>query len=788
MKFFGDESKASNVPVTASETVKPIEATKKKGELSKLIDESVIETALVMFKTAPNFFATVNGIRMPVGLLLPVDRIGGLDRKATRKDDSKGQMLECIRNDEIQIYASPSMLGNESFMFIPTQQTLTNMDEYAFLRNAEYDLASVDVMGEAYSLGSRISFVDAVRVNSGEVPLSAFLGKAFKGDDSDDDNVSLDIDLVDDDSDDDSSYEFTGGSNNPPAPKPSASASSGRDPVLKDDSESQFVDLESMTSPFDGDDGFDDDNDDETDIDYSDIPASEPTYDNSDNGPVADATDYDVDDDDEENPFDNGDFDAFDAQLTVGTGDDGEPVYSEDVAEEAIKNAISRRFYSDDIVLEVSTVPFDMQFMRGMPPLAFPEDYDDQWLSGYLCQMAKAGNAELAKLHYDNIERLRENYLNLVSRSCEDIQRALDLSTSDTRYGKKMRKLNELRDQHHKSIQSDVSSRKQELSNDYNERREQYANNAAATARQQFDNLYRRQHDAQLSQLEPAAYERLESEYQSSLRELLADRRDKASKMLDSEINSALQVVTNEYRKRLEEEQKVADRIKKEMRDFLDENRKEEITRINVLKEELERKTSVSEVVAEYTARMDALSKEFEAKKVSFESEIAELNRLHALDLDNKEKETERRLNEAHKITDEVRSMLTEANRRYYDLDVKKEEEYKARLEALQQDKQMLSERMSAIMDSNKSSNKVSSYLVIAITVAALCIGTIAGGFILNMYSKSQAGGNNNSNSNGNNDVNQSAIIEEYQKRMDELEKQYGYQVSTEEASPEVTE
>lgn len=715
MMFFQNAKKADGSDESPS--VKTSGGGKKRNDLSKLIDESVPETALMLFQDAPNFATVMDGERMSVGLMLSVDRIGGLDKKASRTDPDKGQFLECIKNDVIQVYVTPEMLENDCILFIPTTETLEAMGEYSFLRAAPYTLTAVDSDGGIHTMDAELSLLQASQIGSGEMELSAFTG--VSSEDAEYEEVSSDNGFA-------------------------LSSDTGADGVEDD-------------TPFEGDsyDAYEDVFSDSADeVSYDDIPDIGNEASSSGNEP-------------DEPEIDSSEFEDIDETQTDESDEfeeSGEPVFDEDIGEDAVRTAFSRRFYSDDLGLEVSIDPFDVQFMRDNPVPAFSEDYDDQWLSGYLRRMAKDANLELRRMHANNISRLRENYFNLMARSCEDIQRTLDINDPKSPYGKKLRKLDERRQEYLNVVQDEIVKQKAELDAEYEKKREQYVENAIAAARQQYDNMYGRQHAAQVAQLEPAAYNRVEAGYQDQRRQILQRRRDEAGKLLDYRISDVMQVLTDEYRKRLDAEEARFAALRKAMQDFLDRNRKDEVTRVKVLSDELARNNKVAQTVAEYKQRMDALAAEHAAKKQAMEAEIQMLRRQQDEALRYKDEEFANKLADAQKQTSEMKNMLDEANRRYYELDERKDKDYETRMAALKDQNQVLSDKMTNIVETHKRTNTISAFLVVAILVAALAIGFIGGQWMRTSFSSHAA------------DTRTEAIVSEYERRMDELEKKYGVQ------------
>ena len=349
--------------------------------LAKLIDESVPETALLLFREASRFQVRVDGEMLYAGLLLPVERIGGLDKKASRSDPDKGQFLECIKNDTLQVYMTPELLDTGKILFIPTFETLSGMDEYGFLRAATYILATVSKDGAVQATDWELTLPQALSVAMEDLTLAEVLGIEEEEDTEED------------------------------AAEDSAEETPSELPTESNDED----------TPFDG--GEDVDTTADTEVTYDDIPDAPP---------------------DEADPEEDTEELVEETSEKSAEG----PVYKEDVDESQVRAAVSRRFYSDELGLEVTSAPFDAQFVHTTPPPALSEDYDEEWQGSYLRMSAKDANLELARMRENTVSRLREDYFNLVARSCEDIQRMLDMNDPQTAYGKRLKKLDAKRDEY----------------------------------------------------------------------------------------------------------------------------------------------------------------------------------------------------------------------------------------------------------------------------------------------------------------------------------------------------
>ena len=708
MKFFQNKASSEAEDEKPRAKVPALEPTPKKrgGGLSGLIDESVSETAVALMKSAQTskFRTVVSGTEMPVGLVLPVERIGGLDKKASRKDPDKGQMVECIRNDTLQVYAPMQLLEDDCIMFIPTQDTLVAMDEYSFLRSASYSLGAVDANGEVHDLQKEISFVDAMRVSNGEIPFSNFVGNTY-----DEGSRFVPDESVFDDIPDEEAVPAI--------------------PVDADDEDVPFEGgdpaAQRMLDEYIGDDNYDD------------IPEDVP--------------DESEEFEDEMPGSEYGEEEAYEEEP-----EEFAP-YTEDVTQEVLQRVLSRRFFANDLDLDVNLEVFDLQFLQDSPVPAFATDYNDDWLGGYVRQMAMNGNLELDRIHQNSIARLRENYFNLMSRACEDIQRQLDLDDSSTVYAQRLRRLEQMRNEVSTQAQEIARTRRAEINEEYEARRNMYIQEQMVLLRGQFDAKYSRQRDAKLEAAEASIFAEADMGYQAERRNILEQRRNEAIKLFDYAKSDALAVLTDQYHKYLDDEQAAFERIRGDIQRFVDDNRKDEIARIQVLAEEMERTDAVSRTADDYIARINVMNSEYEAKKAEYERMLESVRQEAEERLALQKREYEDKLLREREHISSMRGELEQTRSMYLSLDERKEKDYQARMESVRAEKDILADKMTHIVETHKHSNMVSAFLVVAILVAALAIGFILGQYVRSKYES---------------DYTDKAIIEQFNERMDEIERQ----------------
>ena len=688
----------------ASDIKHEAKAKKKKDGMFTIFQESVIETSVEEFKNNEAFIVEKDGENVFVAMLLKAEDIGGLGKKSKR-DEAKGQFIEEVRSGLIKTYMPEEFIENDEMVIIPDPATLSAMDEFMILVDAPYTVCYVHEDGSVDTTESAVTYENMSTVADGSADILDVLADAGES------WVDSEADSAEDDD----------------------STEAESESAVDTDSEDEIVE----------------------ETPSEDIPANEPA-----NLDLDDDTDFDgtVSDDIYENaPADDMPADEFVPEDDANAPLD-EPVAAADdveVTEEQMNEAITRRFYSDDLGLEISTEAFDAQFLHTNPYIPFDENRGDGWLNKYLNQMSKDANIEMRRMHQQNLFEMREMFYQLISKHSETIQHELDADDPATLYGQMLDAIKEKRAQARDNVDNRVSNRRKEIDEDWNKKLEQVGEDAKRSAEKQYRERFGRQHDEAIYRIEPDIRGQIDAEYDTSVREMHAKRRDDASKRMDYGITETLAEVSKLYMERLAQETEEYKSWRQRMNDFLDNNRKDEVAHDQALAEELAQKTKADKVLEEYTAKLKEQTEDFEAKKQSMKAEIEAMDRKTAAILHDKQIECNDRIAEMQKSLDDQKAQMAALLDKYAALDESKEQQYKARLAEVRDEKDTWSDKCEHIIAMHKKSNIVFAALAVVACVATLAIGTLIGSNLnLDFGSKNAS----------------KQVVQEFNSRMDKIE------------------
>lgn len=714
MGLFGKKDKSSaDAPVAQADVQTKTKGKKKKDMMSAILNESVTESAIETMRSESTLRIDREGETCFIGMLLDTNHesFGGLNKKS-RKDEDKGQIIELISSGRIATFIPQFLLDEEKLVIIPLMTTLDAMDEFEILTNAHYTIALTSEDGSVEDTECEASYDDFVQF-------------VLKGGDGMEFLASHGVDWAKDE-------DF----------------GSADEPYGYEDGDDSYSDDE---DPFGSDDGFDEseesDYEVESDAEEEDIPFS-----------GEDDVEYDDDDADEGES-------VYDEEPPVEDVDDeGEPDVVTDeapvepdveVPDEMVEKAITRRFYSDDLGLEVTTEPFDAQFLHANTYVPFDENRGEGWLNSYLNELSKDANVEMQHLHNTNLFEMREMFYDLLSKHCEQIQHDLDETDESTQYGQIMSALRDKRAERIDDVPAIVSRRRQDIDDAWNRALAQVGEDASRAAQQQYRDRYGKQHDEQVFRIEPTIRREIEDEYQDAVRELREERRADASKRLDYGITETLAEVSKIYMERLQHEREVYVGHRKRIADFLDDNRKDDIVRAQALAEELAQSEKADKVMAKYEQELKNRMTEFEVERQRLSADISNTERRAQERIADIKAECDRRVKELRDENEKLNKQVDSLLKQYAELDEKKSHEYEARLAEARDEKQAWSDKCDHIAAVHKKSSVLAITAVVVAVIASLAVGVIVG---TNMNL-----GLNASNAT-------QAITEEFNQRMDAIE------------------
>ena len=421
----------------------------------------------------------------------------------------------------------------------------------------------------------------------------------------------------------------------------------------------------------------------------------------------------------------------------------------------AMDQYITRKYYSDDLDLEVSSQPFDAMFMQSNPYVPFVEVEGDGWLNGYVNNLRRDANARLAKLHQENLLIMRERFMLILAKHCESIVKAVSTDDPSSRFGYALKTITNLRNTNIEKIKDTAEAYKREKEEDYQKRMRAEIENASNIARTNFINRYGKEHERELKDIEVELRNNIEAEFVSARDNLQMERKNEAKRQLDLGTTEALKLCADEYTKLIAAERKEYVRLQSVITDFQNDNMASDEARAQIMAEEHRRTNEVATVRSEYDSKFDNATKEFEAKLAvakaeieqntsEYQNKIKEIREQHEKELNQVVDQYNEKLgakdDEINKLNDLIATRDREMEvmvQKYADQDETINQKYRTQIEMLQSERDAWTEEANHMEHIHKYTDKLKITAMIVAIAAALGIGVIIGTAVTSSHVKS---------------------------------------------------
>lgn len=407
-----------------------------------------------------------------------------------------------------------------------------------------------------------------------------------------------------------------------------------------------------------------------------------------------------------------------------------------------IDNFIVRKFYSDDLGLEVSTEPFDAAIVSGnryQPFEYIPESVTcSEWLNEYINNLRADANTKLMRMHQENITMLREHYVLLVTRHCEDIVKALDINDPNTKYGAMKITLNQKRSDDASKLQDKIASEIAKLNDERTKMLQDKIEAARAAAINSFNREIAPTFEQKEKNIRNVMSTDIEVSYTEGLNAINAARREEAKRQLDIGINEILKNIHDEYAKMLAIEREEYNRLQGIISEFEKSNMAADMAHAQTIQAELDRSNKVAEIQTEYESKIGLIKSEFELKldaayedirrkSVEHNDQVSKLKEQHDVYVAKLEAARDDQVAKLNGEIDSLNEQLRAMSERYVELDQITNEKYKNQIDEIKSEREAWEERADHLEQMHKYTDRIKITVAIISVMAALGIGVIVG-------------------------------------------------------------
>ena len=707
MGIFNFGKKAKNVDGDSSSVVKKGKAPKKNKHQKKApLSYTALEPFVDSLYGENGFTYSYEGEQLGVVLVLPFSEIGGLTTsKEDKRNQSKGVFVTSINKGDFEVYYDEKLDEEEELVILANTESVDTLSDFSIVKDAEFRWSYFTRDGEVIET-DYVSTMSELMEN--RLDLENYFESVFDEDDEEDD--------------------------------------------IKSEPTEDLSELNALSGLGESD-VQDDNNSDENVVEVS-KPVDEPVFaplSNENVEPVnSEQTDVSQDNDFEEPEFgtnsNDGDYSdsdnidygySYDDNVDYDDGYDDElMIDDETVDENKVDEIVKQVLFENDLDLELPVDRFRDIYLSSSDNLLIPYYAEDgSWLTQEANRLIHEANDDIRRKVLSDGDIAHATYVQLLNDLAIKTSSLFDLN-GDNEYVKLISSANDIRSDEKGLTLEEIETYIAKRNEEYDERREAKGNEAKVNAMNTYDNQHRDKHDRQMAEYRRLELQEVDRRHNERIVEIKKQRRDSAQGYFETGVAKVLSTLGEHYVNIRKEQSDYANAWGDKLLQFLDDNRANDIARVEVMQRQLKDSEQIEKLKSESAAEIKNLKEKFDSEidlmRVSRENEIQIANRsieLLTAEKENLEKRldslSDRTSNDYHDLLTKYQNVtqdLAEAQTKASMFDIQK-----SQLEQRDREIENWKSQVDIVAKANDR-NKVAFFCVsVVAVVAALLVGMIAG-------------------------------------------------------------
>lgn len=705
--IFNFGKKAKNVDGDSSSVVKKGKAPKKNKHQKKApLSYTALEPFVDSLYGENGFTYSHDGEQLGVVLVLPFSEIGGLTTsKEDKRNQSKGVFVTSINKGDFEVYYDEKLDEEEELVILANTESVDTLSDFSIVKDAEFRWSYFTRDGEVIET-DYVSTMSELMEN--RLDLENYFESVFDEDDDEDDIKSEstedlselnalsglgESDVQDDNNSDENVVEVS-----KPVDEPVFAPLSNENPEPVNSEQTDVSQENDFEEPEFGTNSNDTDYSDSDNIDYG--------YSYDDN------VDYD---------------DGYDDELMI---DD------ETVDDNKVNEIVKQVLFENDLDLELPVDRFRDIYLSSSDNLLIPYYTEDgSWLTQEANRLIHEANDDIRRKVLSDGDIAHATYVQLLNDLAIKTSSLFDLN-GDNEYVKLISSANDIRSDEKGLTLEEIETYIAKRNEEYDERREAKGNEAKVNAMNTYDNQHRDKHDRQMAEYRRLELQEVDRRHNERIVEIKNQRRDSAQGYFETGVAKVLSTLGEHYVNIRKEQSDYANAWGDKLLQFLDDNRANDIARVEVMQQQLKDSEQIEKLKSESAAEIKNLKEKFDSEidlmRVSRENEIQIANRsieLLTAEKENLEKRldslSDRTSNDYHDLLTKYQNVtqdLAEAQTKASMFDIQK-----SQLEQRDREIENWKSQVDIVAKANDR-NKVAFFCVsVVAVVAALLVGMIAG-------------------------------------------------------------
>lgn len=643
---------------------------------------------------------------MGVVLVLPFSEIGGLTTsKEDKRNQSKGVFVTSINKGDFEVYYDEKLDEDEELVILANTESVDTLSDFSIVKDAEFRWSYFTRDGEVIET-DYVSTMSELMEN--RLDLENYFESVFDEDDDEDD--------------------------------------------IKSESTEDLSELNALSGL--GESDVQDDNNSDENVVESSEPVDEQVFaplSNENPEPVnSEQTDVSQENDFEEPEFgtnsnetdysdsDNIDYGySYDDNVDYDDGYDDELMIDDETVDDNKVNEIVKQvLFENDLDLELPVDRFRDIYLSSSDNLLIPYYTEDgSWLTQEANRLIHEANDDIRRKVLSDGDIAHATYVQLLNDLAIKTSSLFDLN-GDNEYVKLISSANDIRSDEKGLTLEEIETYIAKRNEEYDERREAKGNEAKVNAMNTYDNQHRDKHDRQMAEYRRLELQEVDRRHNERIVEIKNQRRDSAQGYFETGVAKVLSTLGEHYVNIRKEQADYANAWGDKLLQFLDDNRANDIARVEVMQRQLKDSEQIEKLKSESAAEIKNLKEKFDSEidlmRVSRENEIQIANRsieLLTTEKENLEKRldslSDRTSNDYHDLLIKYQNVtqdLAEAQTKASMFDIQK-----SQLEQRDREIENWKSQVDIVAKANDR-NKVAFFCVsVVAVVAALLVGMIAG-------------------------------------------------------------
>ena len=706
--IFNFGKKAKNVDGDSSSVVKKGKAPKKNKHQKKApLSYTALEPFVDSLYGENGFTYSHDGEQLGVVFVLPFSEIGGLTTsKEDKRNQSKGVFVTSINKGDFEVYYDEKLDEDEELVILANTDSVDTLSDFSIVKDAEFRWAYFTRDGEVIET-DYVSTMSELMEH--RLDLKNYFESVFDEDDDESDEDDVKSEPTEDlselnslsglgDSDEQDNNEVDETSNE--------SSESIDEPVFAPLSDKNVEPIESESTDVSQD----------TDFEEPEFGTNSNDIDDSDNIDYGYSYDDNVD-------YDEG----YDDELMID---------NETVNDDKVNEIVKQVLFENDLDLELPVDRFRDIYLSSSDNLLIPYYAEDgSWLTQEANLLIHEDNDDIRRKVLSDGDIAHVTYVQLLNDLAIKTSSLFDLN-GDNEYVKLISSANDVRSDEKGLALEEIEAYIAKRDEEYDERREAKGNEAKVNAMNTYDNQHRDKHDRQMAEYRRLELQEVDRRHNERIVEIKNQRRDSAQGYFETGVAKVLSTLGEHYVNIRKEQSDYANAWGDKLLQFLDDNRANDIARVQVMERQLKDNEQIEKIKNESAAEIKNLKEKYDSEidlmRISRENEIQNANR--TIELLTSEKENlEKRLDslsdrtssDYHELLTKYQNInqeLAQAQTKASMFDIQK-----SQLEQRDREIENWKSQVEIVAKANDR-NKVAFFCVsVVAVVAALLVGMIAG-------------------------------------------------------------